>query len=63
MKAFVDSEKCLSCGVCEGDCPEVFTLEGSDVAKVLLDPIPEKFWKAVRQAVDDCPEIAITIED
>ena len=27
MKAFVDENTCISCGLCEGVCPEVFSLE------------------------------------
>jgi len=63
MKAVVDPDTCLGCGICEGDCPEVFSLADGAIAKVLLDPIPEKYWDAVRQAVDDCPEGAISIKE
>ena len=27
MKAFVDENVCISCGLCEGVCPEVFSLD------------------------------------
>ena len=63
MKAKVDPEKCLGCGVCEGIAPDVFSLGSDGIAVVLLDPIPEKYWADVRQARDDCPEEAISVEE
>ena len=27
MKAFVDENVCISCGLCEGVCPDVFSLD------------------------------------
>lgn len=61
MRVMVDKDLCLGCGICEGLVPEVFSLEREPVAEVLLDPVPEEYWESVRQAVEDCPEGAITI--
>ena len=63
MKVVVDKDLCLGCGICEGLVPEVFSLENEPFAEVLLDPIPEEFWESVHQAVEDCPEGAISIEE
>ncbi|WP_305084467.1 ferredoxin, partial [uncultured Clostridium sp.] len=27
MKAFVDENVCISCGLCEGVCPDIFSLD------------------------------------
>ncbi len=63
MKVTVDKDLCLGCGICEGLAPEVFSLEREPVAEVLLDPVPEEFWDAVRQSAEECPEEAIIIEE
>jgi len=51
----------LGCGICEGLAPEVFSLANEPFAEVLLDPVPEEYQEAVRQAVEECPEEAISI--
>lgn len=63
MRTFVDPEKCLGCGVCEGIAPDVFVLGADGIAAVQLDPVPEQYWEDTRQAAADCPEEAITIEE
>ena len=62
MKATVDQGLCIGCGICEGIVPEVFSLQNEPYAEVLLDPIPEEFQDAVREASEECPETAISIE-
>lgn len=62
MKATVDQDLCIGCGICEGVVPEVFSLQSEPYAEVLLDPIPEEFQDAVREASEECPESAISIE-
>jgi len=63
MKAIVDQDLCIGCGICEGIVPEVFSLQNEPYAEVLLDPIPEEFQDATREAAEECPEAAITIEE
>jgi ferredoxin len=62
MRTFVDPDTCMGCGICEGLCPEVFSLGEKDYAMVLLDPVPAEFEDAVKDAMDQCPESAITIQ-
>lgn len=62
MKATVDQGLCIGCGICEGIVPEVFSLQNEPYAEVLLDPIPEEFQDATREAAEECPETAISIE-
>jgi ferredoxin len=61
MKVRVDEDLCLGCGICEGLAPEVFSMANEPFAEVLLDPVPEEYEEAVRQAAEECPEEAITI--
>lgn len=60
MKAYVDENICICCGLCEGICSEVFTIgDGFAVAgEVITDN--EDY---VREACDSCPVEAITIEE
>lgn len=62
MIAKVDEETCTGCAVCAETCPEVFELL-DDLAKVIADPVPEGAQEACREAADDCPVEAITIQD
>jgi ferredoxin len=63
MRATVDQDLCIGCGICEGIVPEVFSLQNEPYAEVLLDPIPEEFQDAVREAAEECSETAILIEE
>ncbi len=61
MKAFVDPDTCIGCGVCESIAPQVFKLNEDNIAIVIVDVVPPELEADVRQAVDDCPEQAISI--
>ena len=39
MKARVNEELCIGCGVCESVAPEVFSLENGQLAEVIMNPI------------------------
>ena len=60
MKAIVDEEACIGCGLCVSICPEVFAME-DNVAVVSVDPAPAAAETACREAADSCPTQAITI--
>jgi ferredoxin len=61
MKVVVDPDLCLGCGICEGIAPDVFSLGSEPHAVVLLDPVPDKYKVDVKDAIEQCPEEAITI--
>lgn len=62
MKAFVDENTCISCGLCEGICPEIFSLEsGVSVAKD--GDVEAEYQDATREACESCPVTAISIEE
>lgn len=63
MKAFVDPDLCLGCGICETVAPDVFQLGPDAIARVLLEEIPANLQAATREAMDQCPEQAISIEE
>lgn len=60
MRVYVNDE-CIGCGLCEGTCPEVFTINVDGVAEAVVD-IDEDFEDAVQEAADNCPAAAIEIE-
>jgi len=62
MKAKVDPELCTGCGPCEEICPEVFEVV-DDVAKVKVDVVPPDVEDKCREAAENCPNEAITIEE
>ena len=61
MKAVIDDEICTGCGLCAETCPEVFELS-NDTATVIGDQVPEDIMDTCRQATEECPVEAITIE-
>lgn len=60
MKVVVDADRCRGHGACWSLCPEVFTLTGDGYAVVHEPEVPAEFEDAVRAAVGQCPERAIT---
>ncbi len=62
MKATVDKELCTGCGVCADTCPEVFVLD-DDIARVIVNEVPEGAKESCKEAAESCPVDAITIEE
>lgn len=60
MKAFVDKETCIGCGLCADICPEVFEIKG-DVAVAQPGAIAAENEDNCKQAAEDCPVSAIKI--
>lgn len=62
MKAIIDPELCTGCELCVSTCPDLFEMSG-DIAKVKVDIVPDGATDCARQATEDCPAVAIKIED
>ncbi len=61
MKAKVDKDLCIGCGLCADTCPEVFEMV-DDKANVKVDEIPDEKVSLVKEAAESCPVDAITVE-
>jgi len=60
MKAKVDPDICIGCGLCVTTCPEVYRME-DDKAVVCVAVVPKGAEETCQKAADECPVTAITI--
>jgi ferredoxin len=60
MKVSVNDGLCRGHGVCVAVCPEVFTLTDDGYAEAIADDVAPGFEAAVAEAIECCPEQAIT---
>ncbi|OBI14094.1 ferredoxin [Mycobacterium sp. E2327] len=60
MKVSVDDQRCRGHGVCVTLCPEVFALTDDGYAESITSEVPTQFEAATREAIDCCPEQAIS---
>ncbi len=63
-KLKIDKDKCIGCGGCEFNCPEVFEINiSSGKAEVKKDVNPADYQEAVDRAISECPTKAISYEE
>ena len=60
-KVTLDKDLCISCGVCNAICPEVFDWDDDGKMKTLVDEVPEHLEDSAQEAADACPTNAIEI--
>jgi ferredoxin len=63
MKVVVDYDVCASNAVCMGIAPEVFEVRDDGFLYVLDEHPGPELQDRVRQAANNCPTGAITLED
>ena len=61
MRVEVDKMVCEANGVCERLAPQVFELNDEDELEILLPTPPAELHDRVRDAVDRCPKLALSI--
>lgn len=60
MKAKVDADTCIGCGLCAATCPAVFKMEdGKSV--VIVEVVPQEHEERCKQAAEECPVTAIEV--
>lgn len=62
MKAVVDREGCIECGLCAAACPEVFRMGDDGPAEAYVDNVPEDAEQSAVEAQDGCPVAVIKVE-
>lgn len=63
MKAIVDQETCISCGMCVSTCNEVYEFNSIGKAEAVVDKVPAELESDAALAADGCPVDAIVIEN
>jgi ferredoxin len=62
MKAHVDKDACIGCGLCPSVCPEVFEMQDDGKAGEIKESVPESAADTAKEAEDSCPVNAIEVE-
>jgi len=62
MNVIIDRDECISCGVCESMCPEVFRMADDGLSEVHQQPTPD-LEAATREAAESCPVSIIHVEE
>ncbi|MFH1305648.1 MAG: ferredoxin [Candidatus Omnitrophota bacterium] len=60
MKAVIDKEKCIGCGLCVQVAPSVYEMQ-EDKAVMIGDEIAEDKVEDAKNGADQCPVTAIVI--
>jgi ferredoxin len=58
MKAKVDPDTCIGCGLCVTTCPEVFEMK-DDKAVIIAAVVPKNAEENCKKAAEDCPVTSI----
>lgn len=62
MKAIVDKDTCIGCGLCPSICSEVFSMDSDGLAKAIDDEVPDSCQDDALDAESSCPVNAISVE-
>lgn len=62
MKAAIERDGCISCGLCTGICPKVFRMADDGFAEMYVDTVPADAEEDTRDACNSCPVSIITVE-
>ena len=63
MRVKIDELLCEGHALCMGIAPDIFEVGDDDLARVLMDEVPEDRRGDVANAVRSCPKQAISIDE
>ncbi|AVP55435.1 ferredoxin [Clostridium tetani] len=63
MKAYVDKEACIGCGLCPSVASEVFEMDDDGKAKAITEDVPKGSEDLSKEAEASCPTAAISVEE
>lgn len=61
MKVEIDRGGCISCGLCESTCPEVFRIAEDGLSEVHHQPDSPAQEASAKEAADGCPVSVIHV--
>jgi len=61
MKAVVDKNTCIGCGLCPSICPEVFSMDDDGLAVAIDEELDEGIIGSAKEAEESCPVSAISV--
>ncbi|MDR3552254.1 MAG: ferredoxin [Clostridia bacterium] len=61
MKAQIDRDGCIACGLCAETCPDVFSMAADGLAEAIDGDVPAAAESAAVEAQDGCPVSVITV--
>ncbi|MFA5562151.1 MAG: ferredoxin [Eubacteriales bacterium] len=62
MRATIDRDGCIGCGLCADLCSEVFRMADDGLAEVYTDPVPKEAEDGAVEAQESCPVSVISVE-
>ncbi len=62
MKANVDKNTCIGCGLCPSICPEVFDMDDDGKAIAISPDVSQENEDGAKEAAENCPVNAISVE-
>lgn len=61
MKASINRDGCISCGLCCETCPQVFEMADDGLASVKVEEVPSSAEESAKEAQEGCPVSVITV--
>lgn len=61
MKARIDQDGCIACGLCVDICPSVFQMAPEGYAVVIVGEVPSGSEASAVDAEENCPVSVITV--
>lgn len=63
MKSFVNQESCIACGLCVSTCENIYHFNEDGKAETSGETIPAEYEEDCRNAAENCPTLAIEIDE